>query len=537
MLSEIYCGEFKQKKITFDSGLNVVLGTKTGSNSIGKSTFLLIIDFVFGGNTYAKSEDIKKNVGNHDIFFKFIFKKTAYYFCRNNFESNVVWKCNEEYTKVSKMTTLEYCNWLKTAYSIDIPYISFRETVSLYSRIYGKDNYDEKKPLHSMSMKKDKEARYSLLKLFNQYSIILELDKQAKKSKEALDVFKKAQKMLFISKISKTTYDKNEKNIRELQVTIEEISKKFNQNLLDIDVIISEKALHIKQQLSRTRKLRGLAVSKLKTLEENNNYKFSVTSDNLDELAQFFPNSNMRKLEEIEHFHNQISKVFKKELKCEIDNLKNIIVGYNIIIEEYENSLKELIENPNISKDILEKHSQLLKQITELKSQNENYVKLNNLKKDKDDSYNNLFEVEAKQFLLLEDEINLKMKQLNDFIYDSKYNAPKIKFVNDSYLFFTPNDTGTGIACKGLTVFDLSILQLTCLPILIHDSIILKQISDEAIERILSLYSESEKQIFIALDKQQSYTSTAYELLKKKCVLELSTGNELFGRSWGSKNG
>lgn len=536
MLSEIYCDEFKQKKITFGTGLNVVLGTTTGSNSIGKSTFLLIVDFVFGGNTYAKTEDIKKNVGNHDIFFKFIFKGIAYYFCRNNFESGIVWKCNEDYTKVSKMTLLEYCNWLKTAYSIDIPYISFREIVSLYSRIYGKGNYDEKKPLHSISFRKDKDAKYSLLKLFNQYSTILELDKQAKKAKESLDIFKKAQKMLYISNISKPTYEKNEKTIHELQATIEEISQKFNQNLLDIDVIISEKALLIKQQLSKIKKLRGLALSKLKTLEENNNYKFSVTSDNLDELAHFFPNSNLRKLEEIEHFHNQISKVFKKELKCEIDNLKNIITGYNKIIEEYENSLKSLIENPNISKDILEKYSQLLKQINDLKNQNENYLLLDTLKKEKDDNYNNLLEVETKQFLLLEDNINLKMKQLNDYIYDSKYNSPKIKFSNDSYLFFTPNDTGTGIACKGLTVFDLTILQLTCLPILIHDSIILKQISDEAIERILLLYSESKKQIFIALDKQQSYTSAAYNLLMDNCVLELSTGNELFGKAWGGIN-
>ena len=36
-------------EIVFNSGLSVVLGTNTGDNSIGKSTFLLIVDFVFGG--------------------------------------------------------------------------------------------------------------------------------------------------------------------------------------------------------------------------------------------------------------------------------------------------------------------------------------------------------------------------------------------------------------------------------------------------------------------------------------------------------
>lgn len=45
MLSEIYCDAFYQKKIIFNQGLSVVLGTNAGDNSIGKSTFLLIVDY------------------------------------------------------------------------------------------------------------------------------------------------------------------------------------------------------------------------------------------------------------------------------------------------------------------------------------------------------------------------------------------------------------------------------------------------------------------------------------------------------------
>ena len=57
MLVEISCDKFidagsVRAPITFSKGLNVVLGTETGTNSIGKSTFLLILDFVFGGEDY-----------------------------------------------------------------------------------------------------------------------------------------------------------------------------------------------------------------------------------------------------------------------------------------------------------------------------------------------------------------------------------------------------------------------------------------------------------------------------------------------------
>lgn len=56
MLKEIYCELLKTKnrpsgKITFHNGLNVVLGSNVGTTSIGKSTSLLIIDFIFGEDT------------------------------------------------------------------------------------------------------------------------------------------------------------------------------------------------------------------------------------------------------------------------------------------------------------------------------------------------------------------------------------------------------------------------------------------------------------------------------------------------------
>ena len=64
MLKEIRCDKFISNgvirdPICFHSGLNTVLGSASGTNSIGKSTFLMIIDFVFGGNDYAdKTSDV-----------------------------------------------------------------------------------------------------------------------------------------------------------------------------------------------------------------------------------------------------------------------------------------------------------------------------------------------------------------------------------------------------------------------------------------------------------------------------------------------
>ena len=66
MLYEIWSDKFRtggkdgqiRPAIRFHSGLNTVLGTQTRSNSIGKSTFLMIIDYVFGGSDYLLTESL-----------------------------------------------------------------------------------------------------------------------------------------------------------------------------------------------------------------------------------------------------------------------------------------------------------------------------------------------------------------------------------------------------------------------------------------------------------------------------------------------
>jgi len=63
----------------FIRDLNIILGGGTGVNSIGKSTMLLIIDFVFGGNAYLSSDAVKQ-LGNHNIEFVFEFDGIDYRF-------------------------------------------------------------------------------------------------------------------------------------------------------------------------------------------------------------------------------------------------------------------------------------------------------------------------------------------------------------------------------------------------------------------------------------------------------------------------
>ena len=98
MLKQISCDKFikngvKRPPINFDKGLNVILGENKGSNSIGKSTLLMIIDFVFGGDDYIyRCKEVKDAIGDHTINFKFEVPEYNFIFLKTS--SNSVFSFN-----------------------------------------------------------------------------------------------------------------------------------------------------------------------------------------------------------------------------------------------------------------------------------------------------------------------------------------------------------------------------------------------------------------------------------------------------------
>lgn len=534
MLYEIYCDQFHKKKIVFNPGLSVVLGANTGDNSIGKSTFLLIVDYVFGGKTYAETTDIINNVGPHDIYFSFVFDGKTFKFCRNSIQVHTVWKCSEEYGKTEEIGLEEYCRWLDSKYKIALPDLSFRDAVGRYIRVYGKNNCDERHPLHYTPSEKAEKACFALLKLFDAYSPLKNIESEAHRSESELTAYKKAQTLQFIAKITKRTFEQNKKAIERISDQIQDLSSGLEQGLLDVDAVASEQAVYIKQLLSRARRARSKIKNRYDMLDENGNYIFSATTDTFTDLQRFFPDASIAHLQEIENFHRTISSVFKSELRAERSKIEKEMFEYDQIIKEYENQLQELIQNPKLSKVILTQHTELLREKERMQKENDSYTKLQQLKAERDADTERLKGIKQQQFAAISCRLNDEMSRLNDAIYEGSYKAPVLDFSDNGYIFFTPDDTGTGIAYKGLVVYDLAILRLTKLPVLVHDSVVLKQISDDAIERIIELYSSSGKQVIIAMDKQDSYSEKTAHLLNDAAVLQLTrNGQELFGKSWG----
>lgn len=236
MLIEIICDKFKEEKIIFHKGLNVILGDELGSNSIGKSTFLMIIDYVFGGKDYVlKSTDIQRNVGTHIIKFAFMFDDTKFYYSRNTDDTEYINVCNEKYEMIKKITLDEYTATLKRRYGFGEKDISFRDVVGRYIRVYGKENLNEKHPLDVVRNEKTVQAVNALLKLCEMYEDIRELEELAKRKNDELKTFKNAQKYNIISQIGARQRKDNDKKLAEYEKEKEAITDELNNSILEIN--------------------------------------------------------------------------------------------------------------------------------------------------------------------------------------------------------------------------------------------------------------------------------------------------------------
>ena len=124
------------------------------------------------------------------------------------------------------------------------------------------------------------------------------------------------------------------------------------------------------------------------------------------------------------------------------------------------------------------------------------------------------------------------MAEIHSVIYPEERRPPNLILSLANYRFDTFDDTGTGTAFANLITFDLSLLGLTQLPALAHDLPLLKNIENFAFSNIVKLYTGFQKQIFIAIDKLNSYDEETEKTLRALAVLELSKDKVLFGVDW-----
>lgn len=583
MLYEIWSDKFRtggkdgqiRPAIRFHIGLNTVLGTQTRSNSIGKSTFLMIIDYVFGGSDYLDT-DAHVFVGEHEIYFTFRFGDTLHRFCRKTIDKDVVYLCenctwDEEQSRLERIRlreenakdapalrehglnpyvltgeTLrvdEYCKLLFKEYAIESENISFRNIVGRYFRVYGRPNHDEYQPLHNTPREKDSEAITALQRLFGETQQIKDLKANEKAKDEERKAYKAAQKFHLVRHITTKTGLKAAQEERDkLQAELNELLRSKDREAEQADLSRSNEAAAINRKLAALRRNRSRLKSQLEALYINIDGHTVVSRGDLSDLAHFFPEANISELQSIENFHQKLRGVLEAEMSEERSELQSSIATIDAEISTLQEQLRSLGIPTRLPTPFLTKHAELTMRIKDIDAQIGSFRE----NKDVDEAHKAaaaaLKAAQEKELPRIAGEINAQMVRISDEILGPEREAPRLDLKDGkSYTFGTSTNRGTGNNYKNLIIYDLSILTKTALPAIIHDSFLLTDIGDTPTGAIVKQYIKIAgigKQVFIALDKTKSYGEETDKDLNSNQVLYLcENGGELFGWSWDQRSG
>lgn len=553
MLYEIECEKFAKKvngqlvprgRIQLREGLNTVIGDKAAQNSIGKSTFLLVVDFCFGGDDYINPKicKAKEKLHSHTINFAFKFGNRIDYFCRSTKTPSEIGICDSDYKVLRTQTLKEFKDYLLEAYGITTPSISFREMVGRFLRIYGRENYAERYPLKYGDVKPEASIE-TLEKMFNVFAFIEEYksvyDDKSKRTKVRDDATKLGE-MTNVAR-TKKEYNANEKEIERLKAELQKLMDREDAELSQEETDNLDKASEIRGQLTVLKRRRSRLVSQLNAVKANMSGGLVPVEEDLSELSEFFPDVDVQKLSQIEHFHDKMQRILSQEMGDEIAQLQILIDAVSAEMARLQEAQRKLGVPVTVSKKFMDQVVDIQRKIDILTAKNKAYDKTAKLKTEKKDAKIQLEDVRETQLQVVETSINQEMTRLNDYIYGGERYAPTIKFGNSrsgkpTYDFWTEDDTGAGTNFKGLIIFDLALLRLTELPVIAHDSNIFKNIADLPIDKIMELYNQSKKQIFIAFDKEDTFYDVTRDIVHSTTIIELhENGGELFGWSWAKK--
>lgn len=532
MLAEIRCEKFNQKVVSFHNGLNVVLGDDKATNSIGKTTLLMIIDFIFGGNTYiSNGTDIIENIGSHEFKFRFDFGDERLYFIRDTDNYKFVSVCDEHYSKKNEISLEEYKKIIFAKYELDFLGNNTRTIISTCSRIWGKDNYTVDKPLKTKDSKNDT-AITNLIKLFNKYSFIESLEIQINKIKNQNTTIRDAIKSDLIPTINKKQYENNKAELTELGKKIEEFKKNVDDFNLDLKSLMSEELIELKNQKNSLCIKKSQLLNKIKRIENNLNSDDIKIKNKFNKLIEFFPSINMEKLNEINDFHNKISYSLKNELIKEKEQLNALLDIVKTDIENITSEMEKKIKIKNTSSYSVERLADLLTKENNLKQINQYYEKVESNKTSLKDVKEELSTIKTNILSEISNLINIEMYNYFNVIYKDKRTSPTFSINLETYNLKRSGDTGTGSAYINLIAFDLSLFKITKLPILIHDTIMFKNVEVPAFENLTKIYNSFTKQIFISIDEIYRFSQETKNILNDRKVIALDEKNTLFIKNW-----
>lgn len=410
--------------------------------------------------------------------------------------------------------------------------MTFRNTVSLYSRVWGRNNLNPSRPLSGFHGENKEETMNRLIKLFGKYSPLENAVKKNNEYKTDDQALKRVFRSNYLTKITLKKYKGNTLEIENLSKQLKEIENELRKNTINLENIKNEVLINKYEKKKSLTQRKNLLELKEKRIEKEKLKGSSISKLELEKIEEFFPDLNKKRMIEIEMFHTNLSKKLKNQIKNVDKLLKEEKEEIELEIKKIDYEIIELQEKIDISPEVLEKIKRIILTLNELQKENEFYDLGNDLKNKIETTEIEKLKERIQLLDIISGDLNFKMKDIVEEIAIGD-KCPNFVFTEKDYRFQIIGNTGTGKAYENLLVYDLAILELTKLPFLIHDSLLFKNIGIFGMEKILLKYTTfTDKQIFISIDEFGRYDQETEGLINKSKVIGVSKEKPLFGKNW-----
>lgn len=563
MLTRLQSNVFLRKgkirpAIEFHPGLNIVEGADGAQNSIGKSTLLQIIDFVYGGNDFLKSDvvTLPQAVRHHTIYFTLRVNGEDHHFARDTSRPDfvTVYDSPEWVHQIDEHSIDDYMEFLLTSYGLADRGTTWRDLVGRFSRDDESDLALLDKPLAAAPREPDVKGAAALLRLFGAYGKIEEFLEHYKRVDDEVGALETVAKGHYSNYIKLTT--KSERNQAEKELSEARSQAKLTHRQADLDLFESERKAREGQQLLRTQ-LRTLTAQldelkgKLAIVESTLAGHARITTADLEEFYTFFPDTAREQLETVEYYHGALAGILEEQLTEQHGLYQRQVAALQVKIHAQQARIVELGESVQLDDETYQRSLALNTKITQLEEQIRTFDHNQELKKERLELKKEIEEtIIPATVKSLDDRINVQMHEVNDALYGRvRRKCPIFKFKSAtkgvSYSFDHNGDKGSGAKSKNLVVFDLAVLRSTPLPFLIHDSAIIKTIAFGPVVELLKVYADTAnltsganepKQVFFSFDATKAYGSEAERIVAENQVIHLSDGPEaLYGFTWNTE--
>jgi uncharacterized protein YydD (DUF2326 family) len=383
-----------------------------------------------------------------------------------------------------------------------------------------------------------KECVDNLLKTYDAYRGLRSAALELAKAEDELKARRSAVKHRIVAAVGKNGYTKNAKRIIALESELADIHANLAKYATNLSEVVNKEVLALKLEKDRLLSMRLGTQSRLQRTQENIVGNRHIQSRNFADVVRFFPTVDKERLARVEEFHDGIATILREELRESAQQLKSELERIDAAIasiDEQMASALSSVANPGALVDHVYKVAIGLKKARE---ENKQFEQESTLEEKYGDLKRSLSAERGRVLDEVQGRVNAGLRRVVDIVFGADRKSPQLELRDNSYSYTVTEDTGTGTAYAGLLLFDLTVFSSTQLPVVVHDSVLFKNIENDSVARLLEVYeSQTSKQSFIALDEIAKYGRAAEALLRARSAIQLEDAKVLFVKDWRQGQG